>query len=150
MAHSCGQPMPARKSRLKGGCSQDCLFHSDDDLFVSQGIDGVDAAGLDGGGDDEDHSDGDRDAEGDDHGGGGDDGFPLGGAGDEPGEEEAEGNAQESAADGDEDGLGEKLADDNEPATADGAADADFEGTFHDGGEDDVNDADAAKEEGEG
>src|ERR1017187_9519052 len=119
-------------------------------LFVSQGIDGVDAAGFDGGLDAEDHAHGDGDTEGDDDGGGGDDGFPFGGAGDEPGEEEAEGNTQESTADGDEDGFGEELADDIEAASADGAADADFAGAFHDGGEDDVHDADAADEEGNG
>src|ERR1017187_4619901 len=68
-------------------------FNTDLFLFVSQGIDGVDAAGFDGGVDAEDDANGHGDAESDDYGGGGDDGFPFGGAGDEPGEEEAEGNA---------------------------------------------------------
>src|ERR1035438_7212868 len=123
---------------------------STDLLFVSQGVDGVDAAGLDGGVDAEDDADGDGDAESDHHGGGSDDRLPFGGAGDQPGEEESEGNAQETAADGDEDGFGEELANDIEAAGADGAADADFAGAFHDGGEDDVHNADAAHQQRNG
>src|ERR1017187_10257577 len=113
-------------------------------LLIPEGVDGVDAAGLDGGVDTEDDADGDGDAGSDHHGRGGDDGLPFGGAGDQPGEEKAEGNAQQTTADGDEDGFGEELADDIEAAGADGAADADLAGAFHDGGEDDVHDADAA------
>src|ERR1035438_9822010 len=123
---------------------------STDLLFVSQGVDGVDAAGLDGGVDAEDDADGDGDAESDHHGRSRDDGLPIGGASDQPGEEEAEGNAQKSAADGDEDRFGEELADDIEAAAADGAADADFAGAFHNGGEDDVHDADAANQQRNG
>src|ERR1035438_6396757 len=123
---------------------------STDLLFVSQGVDGVDAAGLDGGVDAEDDADGDGGPKRDHHGGGSDDRLPFGGAGDQPGEEESEGNAQETAADGDEDGFGEELPNDIETAGADGAADADFAGAFHDGGEDDVHNADAAHQQRNG
>src|ERR1039457_5760410 len=119
-------------------------------LLIPEGVDGVDAAGFDGGVDAEDDADGDGNAESDHHGRGSDDGLPFGGAGDPPGEEKAEGNATETAADGDEDGFSQELANDIEAAGADGAADADFAGAFHDGGEDDVHDADAADEEGNG
>src|ERR1017187_1467502 len=120
---------------------------STDLLFVSECVDGVDAAGLDGGVDAEDDADGDGDAESDHHGRSGDDRLPFGGARDQPGEKEAEANAQQTAADGDEDAFGEELSDDIEAPGADGAAYADFAGAFHDGGEDDVHDADAAHQQ---
>src|ERR1035441_1711043 len=102
-------PSVSRATRRMGATDQAEPYAT---LLVSQGVDGVDAAGRDGGGDAEDDADGDRDAESDHHGGGSDDRLPFGGAGDQPGEEESEGNAQETAADGDEDGFGEELAND--------------------------------------
>ena len=57
---------------------------------------------------------------------------------------------EQAAADRDQDGFGEELADDIEAAGADGAADADFAGALHDGGEHDVHDADAADEQRDG
>src|ERR1017187_4892669 len=119
-------------------------------LLIPEGVDGVDAAGFDGGVDAEDDADGDGDAESDHHGRGSDDRLPFGGAGDQPGEEESEGNAQETSSDLYQDAFGEELADDIEAPSSDGAADADFSGAFHDGGEYDVHDADAAHKQRNG
>src|ERR1035437_11052487 len=67
---------------LRWGLGQTLRMHKAEPyatLLVPEGVDGVDAAGFDGGGDAEDDADGDGDAESDDYGGGGGDGFPFGG-----------------------------------------------------------------------
>src|ERR1035437_6565530 len=83
------RPVKPELMRRPSGLSSSTFNSNSFPLLVPEGVDGVDAGGFDGGVDAEDDADGDGDAEGDDNGGGGDDGFPFGGAGDEPGGEEA-------------------------------------------------------------
>src|SRR5688500_7402992 len=118
-----------------------------ENLFVPEGVDGVEFGGFAGGVEAEEDADGDGGGEGDDDRAAGDGGGPFEEAGHEFGDDHTEGDAKQAAKNAEGDRFGEKLQQDIVAARADREADADLAGAFGDADEHDVHNADAADEE---
>ena len=118
-------------------------------LAVAEGLDGIHAAGFEGGVEAADHADADGESDADEDGGGFDDGgiFAFGDFGEESKEAEGSAEAEDPAAEADDATFDNDLEEDIAAFGTDGEADADFADAFGDGSEHDIGDADAADDQ---